>query len=179
MATVQTGAVDSGSRRGGNKTTLSLRLENPHTLCYVNACILALLHVGDALGLAEERLESLRTEIMLDHGRFGREFSTDLRQDGMLDRDNRMLRSSLSMFWGASKAAAFGSPDLKTMMGCATQTQVRFFSVRLSKSSSTLQELIEAWTFQRHVRSYWRMAQNSCCPWQICWTHEKQGSCGL
>ena len=45
-----------------------------------------------------------RTEIMLDHGRFGSELSTDLRQDGMLGRDNRMLRSSFSMFWGASKA---------------------------------------------------------------------------
>ena len=41
----------------------ALRLSNPHTLCYMNASILAVFHVEDVLGARDTALHALRQEV--------------------------------------------------------------------------------------------------------------------
>ena len=72
LPSITTGSVPPSATTGeGRIDTLSIRLENPHTLCYINASILALLHVGDVLGRSEDIVYALRQEIEAEHRRFG------------------------------------------------------------------------------------------------------------
>ena len=57
-----------------------LRLRNPNVLCYINASVLALMHVNEVLGGGELALEALREDDIEEaHARYGSALITSMR----------------------------------------------------------------------------------------------------
>ena len=132
-------------------------LVNPHSLCYVNSSILALLHIRDILGLQDFYLDSLRQEAEAAHRESGPLLITELRT---------LRRLAPGWHFGPSQqdAAEFSSHVLERLEGMILwQSRIEevegiritdtgaFLFLTMPTSPSTLQELIEAWTFQHHV----------------------------
>ena len=136
---------------------MDLCLVNPHSLCYVNSSIMALLHIREILGLQDAILDSLRREVEAAHRRSGSLLITELRS---------LRRLTPGWHFGPEQqdAAEFSSLVLARLEGQVLwQSRIEeiegiritdtgtFLFLSMPTSPSTLQELIEAWTFQHHV----------------------------
>ena len=132
-------------------------LLNPGVICYVNSSVLAMLHVGMRIGVQDPRLDGLRRDIL--HAQQGGQ-GVNLRVlsgFGVLARGWR--------FRDRQEDAAEFTRHILTVLGLRVLWQSRLEEaegVRITDggallflqvpfSPCSLQDLIEAWTFQDHV----------------------------
>ena len=156
IATIRPESTSVG-HGGGALPVSALRLSNPHTLCYVNASILALFHVDEVLGARETTLDALRQEVEAAQRLVGFALFPALRSFGR-------LATGWDTGPGQQDAAEFSSHVLSRIEGQGLwQSRIEevegirvtdtgaFVLLPMPTSPSTLQDLIEAWTFQHHV----------------------------
>ena len=137
--------------------TLSAVLSNPNVLCYVNSSMLALLHVGEVTGMQDPNLDRLRHELLQMSASNSSPLLSSLRSFGSIARGWR--------FNGRQEDAAEFTLHVLTALGLRGLWQSRvddeggvrvtdrgtMLYFQLPSVSCTLQDLVEAWTFQQHV----------------------------
>ena len=137
--------------------TLSTIFVNPNVLCYANSSTLALLHIGMCIGAQDPRLDRLRQEILQARAVDSRVQLRRLHSFGELAHGWR--------FSGRQEGAAEFTLHVLIAMGLRGLWQSRFdgdggvrvtdqgtmLYLQLPSASGSLQDLIEAWTFQQHV----------------------------
>ena len=153
LATRQRSAPDADALSWTQRTILL----NPGVLCYANSSILALMHVGERIGVQDPRLDCLRRDLLQAQQRGRGVNLCSLSGFEALARGWR--------FRGRQEDAAEFTHHILTALGLRVLWQSRLEEVegvrvtdggsmlflQVPFSSCSLQELIEAWTFQNHV----------------------------
>ena len=133
------------------------RLRNPSVLCYMNASVLALMHVSEVLGDGEDALEALRQDITAASVRDGSALLTCLRSFSMLSAGWEVGPSqqdaaefSSHLITRLDRQALWQS-RVEEIEGIRVTDTGVFVFLQLPTSPATLQELFEAWTFQHNI----------------------------
>ena len=147
VATIRS-APEGGVLSADMLSASAIRLSNPHTLCYMNASILALLHADEVLGTHEEALHVLRQEVDTAQRLMGSARLPALRSFGRIASDAAEFSSHV-----LSRIEGLGlwQSRIEAVEGIRVTDTGAFVFLPMPTSPSTLQELIEAWTFQHHI----------------------------